>query len=79
MYFLSTHLIIAFPREFVEKAVILLVNRFIPLNPKDIRDWSEDPEEWANTEDKENEHWEYQLRVSYIRYPLASFPYLIVD
>lgn len=51
-----------FPKEFVEKAVILLVNRFIPLNPKDIHEWSEDPEEWANAEDKENELWEYQLR-----------------
>ncbi|KAG8218630.1 ARM repeat-containing protein [Butyriboletus roseoflavus] len=49
-------------QEFVEDSVRLLVTRFIPLNPSDLEDWMADPEEWVNEEDKENEHWEYELR-----------------
>lgn len=56
---------LALPKEFVEEAVKLLVIRFIPLNPKDLDAWLADPEEWVNVEDKENEQWEYELRVSY--------------
>jgi hypothetical protein len=26
-----------------------------------------DPEEWVNEEDKENDYWEYELRVSNLR------------
>jgi len=54
----------ALSREFVEDAVRLLVTRFIPLNPADLEGWMSDPEEWVNLEDKENEQWEYELRVS---------------
>jgi hypothetical protein len=51
------------PQSFVEDAVKLLVTRFIPLNPADLEGWMSDPEEWVNLEDKENEQWEYELRV----------------
>lgn len=56
---------LAFSKEFVEEAVSLLVTRFIPLDPKDLEAWVADPEEWANSEDKESEQWEYELRVCY--------------
>ncbi|KIJ70097.1 hypothetical protein HYDPIDRAFT_178457 [Hydnomerulius pinastri MD-312] len=49
-------------QQFVEDAVRLLVTRFIPLNPSDLEGWMADPEEWVNEEDKENDHWEYELR-----------------
>lgn len=49
-------------QQFVEDAVRLLVTRFIPLNPTDLESWMSDPEEWVNEEDKENDHWEYELR-----------------
>lgn len=48
--------------DFVEKAVGLLVTRFMPLNPKDLDSWMSDPEEWVNMEDQENDQWEFQLR-----------------
>lgn len=51
-------------REFVENAVRFLVTRFMPLNPHDLESWSNDPEEWVNAEDKENEQWEFEIRVS---------------
>ena len=41
-----------------------LVTRFMPLNPHDLESWSNDPEEWVNAEDKENEQWEFEIRVS---------------
>ncbi|KAJ7590824.1 armadillo-type protein [Mycena floridula] len=49
-------------QDFVQTAVRLIVTRFLPLNPKDIENWVADPEEWMNLEDKENEHWEYEIR-----------------
>ncbi|KAI0650678.1 ARM repeat-containing protein [Trametes meyenii] len=49
-------------KDFVEDAVKILVTRFIPLNPSDLEGWMEDPEEWVNTEEKENDQWEYELR-----------------
>ncbi|CDO76254.1 hypothetical protein BN946_scf184470.g12 [Trametes cinnabarina] len=49
-------------KEFVEDAVKILVTRFIPLNPSDLEGWMEDPEEWVNSEEKENDQWEYELR-----------------
>ena len=50
-------------KQFVEEAVKLLVTRFIPLNTKDLDAWIADPEDWVNVEDKENDQWEYELRV----------------
>ena len=47
-------------------AVKILVTRFIPLNPSDLEEWMADPEEWVNTEEKENDQWEYELRVNFI-------------
>ena len=35
----------------------------MPLNPKDLETWIADPEEWVNLEDKENDLWEFELRV----------------
>lgn len=35
----------------------------MPLTPQDLESWVADPEEWMNTEDKENEQWEYEIRV----------------
>ncbi|KAG6821587.1 hypothetical protein H0H93_000096 [Arthromyces matolae] len=52
----------ALSEDFVRTAVELLVTRFMPLNPKDLEVWVADPEEWVNVEDKENEHWEYEIR-----------------
>ncbi|OBZ76700.1 Importin-11 [Grifola frondosa] len=49
-------------KEFVEDAVRLLVTRFIPLNPADLEEWMADPEEWVNTEEKDEEQWQYELR-----------------
>ena len=40
------------------------MTRFIPLNPTDLEEWMADPEEWVNAEEKENDQWEYELRVS---------------
>lgn len=45
-------------------AVKTIVSRLIPLNVQDLQAWSADPEEWVNTEDKENDQWEYEIRVS---------------
>jgi hypothetical protein len=53
----------ALSSEFVETAIKLLITRFMPLNPNDLERWMEDPEEWVNVEDKENEMWEYEIRV----------------
>jgi hypothetical protein len=55
--------LLVLPQQFVEDAVKLLVTRFIPLNPDDLKSWMDDPEDWVNLEDKENEQWEYELRV----------------
>ncbi|KAH9943383.1 ARM repeat-containing protein [Epithele typhae] len=49
-------------KDFVEDAVKILVTRFIPLNPSDLDNWMADPEEWVNTEEKENDQWEFELR-----------------
>ena len=54
---------IVLTKEFVEDAVKILVTRFIPLNPSDLEEWMADPEEWVNAEEKENDQWEYELRV----------------
>ena len=56
-------LYIVLTKEFVEDAVKILVTRFIPLNPSDLEEWMADPEEWVNAEEKENDQWEYELRV----------------
>ena len=53
----------ALSQQFVEDSVRLLVERFIPLHPSDLEGWMADPEQWVNEEDKENEQWEYELRV----------------
>jgi len=49
--------------DFVKDAAQLLIMRFIPLNPSDLENWMSDPEEWFSTEDKEQEQWEYEIRV----------------
>lgn len=36
----------------------------MPLNASDLDGWMADPEEWVNMEDKENDQWEFELRVS---------------
>ncbi len=54
----------------------ILVTRFIPLNPSDLEEWMSDPEEWVNAEEKENDQWEYELRV---RHLVLSFLPLVVD
>lgn len=60
---------LALSQEFVENAVQLLVTRFMPLNPTDLENWVADPEEWVNLEDKENDQWEFEIRVSLIVNP----------
>ncbi len=54
----------ALPQDFVETAVTFLVTRFMPLNPNDLEGWMANPEEWVNTEDKDDEQWQFELRVS---------------
>jgi hypothetical protein len=54
---------LALSEEFVKNAVQLLITRFMPLNPRDLEQWMADPEEWVNNEDKENDLWEYEIRV----------------
>ena len=54
---------LALSEEFVKNAVELLITRFMPLNPTDLEQWMADPEEWVNNEDKENDLWEYEIRV----------------
>ncbi|KAG9040256.1 hypothetical protein FRB95_000185 [Tulasnella sp. JGI-2019a] len=49
-------------REFVTEAVSILVTRFIPLKPVDLERWQDDPEEFLNTDDKESEQWEFDIR-----------------
>lgn len=51
----------------------LLVTRFIPLDPSDLEDWMSDPEEWVNLEEKDNEQWEYELRVYSLSATQLSF------
>lgn len=60
-------------KDFVEGAALLLITRFIPLNQTDLDRWISDPEEWMGIEENENEHWEYQLRVSSSRYAFVVF------
>lgn len=60
----ADHPPLALSREFVEEAVKMLVTRFIPLNPSDLEEWMSDPEEWVNIEERDNEQWEYEIRVS---------------
>jgi hypothetical protein len=66
--YLSQHAFIdptsALPQDFVETAVTFLVTRFMPLNPNDLEGWMADPEDWVNTEDKDNEQWQFEIRVS---------------
>ena len=47
-------------------AVRLLVNCFIPLKSSDLEKWQEDPEEWATAEEKDNDAWEFDVRVSFM-------------
>ena len=54
----------ALPQDFVETAVTFLVTRFMPLNPNDLEGWMATPEEWVNTEDKDDEQWQFEIRVS---------------
>jgi hypothetical protein len=43
------------------------VTRLIPLRNSDLESWVSDPEEWVNIEEKDDEQWEFQLRVSFFR------------
>jgi len=64
---------LALSQEFVENAVRLLVTRFMPLNTTDLESWMADPEEWVHLEDKENDQWEYEIRVSMLVISSKSF------
>jgi hypothetical protein len=52
----------------------------MPLNPTDLEQWMTDPEEWVNNEDKENDLWEYEIRVRMLQcgsvhsYEISSQP-----
>ena len=58
--------LIVLSQSFVEDAVKLLVIRFIPLDPADLEEWMTDPEEWVNMEERDNDLWEFELRVSLV-------------
>lgn len=53
------------PEDFVQRAVKLLVTNFMPLKPADLEGWMSDPEEWVNSEEKEDEQWTFEIRVRY--------------
>ena len=53
----------ALSKEFVEKAVHILISRFMLLSQSDLGNWVADPEEWINVESAEKDHYEYELRV----------------
>jgi hypothetical protein len=57
----------------VETAVTFLVTRFVPLIPNDLEGWMANPEEWVNTEDKDDEQWQFELRVSLKMPPICVF------
>ena len=64
---IPSHLfVLALSQQFVENAVRLLVTRFMPLNPEDLEKWMSDPEEWVNLEDRDNDLWEFELRVCFL-------------
>jgi len=63
----------ALSQDFVETAVTFLVTRFMPLLPNDLEGWMANPEEWVNTEDKDDEQWQFELRVSLKMPPLCVF------
>ncbi|EIM88549.1 ARM repeat-containing protein [Stereum hirsutum FP-91666 SS1] len=50
------------PEDFVQRAVTLLVTNFMPLKPADLEGWMADPEEWVNSEEKEDEQWTFEIR-----------------
>jgi hypothetical protein len=45
----------------------------MPLNPKDLEGWMANPEEWVNTEDKDDEQWQFEIRVSLKLPPIRMF------
>lgn len=56
----------ALPREIVEQAVEMIITRFIPLKPSDLERWEQDPEEFLSGEKKEDDVWEFDIRVRHI-------------
>jgi len=66
----------ALSQEAVEEAVNLIITKFMPLKPEDTEGWANDPEEWLTSEDKENEQWEYEIRVSSMT--CNAFPFSIL-
>lgn len=42
------------------------------LDAADLEKWTEDPEEWINTEESNNDAWEYGIRVSRLFRQLAQ-------
>lgn len=38
------------------------------LNTSDLENWLSDPEDWVHAEDKENDQWEYEIRVKNLTY-----------
>ncbi|KAI9512244.1 ARM repeat-containing protein [Russula earlei] len=48
--------------DFVKTAVTFLISRFMPLHPNDLESWMANPEEWVNTEDKDDEQWQFEIR-----------------
>lgn len=50
-------------QDFVENAVRLIVTRFLPLRALDLEVWEGDPEQWINSDERDEEAWEFELRV----------------
>lgn len=66
-----------FPEEilsqpFVENAVRLIVTRFLPLKGQDLEVWENDPEQWINSDERDEEAWEFEIRVCFLFLPPAS-------
>jgi hypothetical protein len=49
--------------EFVTSAVQLFMSQLMLMDESDLNKWSEDPEEWINTEENDNDAWEFGIRV----------------
>ena len=71
---LHAHLTLALSEDFVQNAIKVLIGRFMCLNAADLANWMADPEEWVNVEEKENDQWEYEIRVSKIRVFSRIYP-----
>ncbi|KAJ7129521.1 armadillo-type protein [Mycena epipterygia] len=49
-------------QTFVQTAVETLIKQFMPLKQAELKEWTEDPEQWVNDEDTDNDQWIFEIR-----------------